>query len=455
MRFPSVPVPDPRRPPHPSRQHGAPAKGWLSVSPAVFPLWGWEAETCCNTPDEAAPGAFPDGNLAAEPVLGPHPARACKAPRPGEEQACVGVLLLPAQSPPRTPLPGTGGALTLCQMLQGETEARIKPGSVLVSVLPWSRTCHARINSFGSLGFSSARELAGAQLRHCLSLCSCLSSPAQRRCWGSAPRLRDGKGCSVPHRDTAPDTGTVTGHRNMGWPGLRASSAQAPCPNRSGSAKQPEFSNAKKRFLRKFPSSFYGGGVGGGMGCGGGGGGREGSVTLAAGFGPHQHDPGPGEERDAIPTAGREQCGATSPHPGPAGTTQGLFYERMLSLPASQPHTSKVLPAPMAATPARSLLPTAARARAGAGKFSAGRRAPMGSLGATAGGDAAREVPVILKIPKSRYPKGAWRGLAPRPSLSFPSPEPAGALGTDKTLSCSPSKASGSRFLTVHRSGFW
>lgn len=128
----------PAGPPNPSRQHGAPAKGWLSVSPAVFPLWGWEAETCCNTPDEAAPGAFPDGNLAAEPVLGPHPARACKAPRPGEEQACVGVLPAPAQGPPHTPLPGTGGALTLCQMLQGETEARVKPGSVLVSVLPWS-----------------------------------------------------------------------------------------------------------------------------------------------------------------------------------------------------------------------------------------------------------------------------------------------------------------------------
>lgn len=111
--FPSVLVPNPHRAPHPSRQRGVPAKGWLSVSPAVFPLRGWEAETCCNTPDEAAPGAFPDGNLAAAPVLGPHPAWTCKAPRPGEEHACVRVLPAPAQSPLHVPpLPGTGGGLT-------------------------------------------------------------------------------------------------------------------------------------------------------------------------------------------------------------------------------------------------------------------------------------------------------------------------------------------------------
>lgn len=98
----------PPRSPHPAAR--VPAKDWLSVSPAVFPLRGWEAETCCNTPDEAAPGAFPDGNLAAEPALGPHPAQACKALQPRQEHACV-ECCRPCSGPPFTPFPGAAGAL--------------------------------------------------------------------------------------------------------------------------------------------------------------------------------------------------------------------------------------------------------------------------------------------------------------------------------------------------------
>lgn len=100
--------------------------------------------------------------------------------------------------------------------------------------------------------------------------------------------------------------------------------------------KQPEFSNEKKnkRFLRKFPSSFHGGGAG--VRGGGGGVGREGSDTSAVGFAPHQH--GLGEQRDAIPTAGRARRGTASLHRSPAGTTQRLLHERMLSRPCSS-HT--------------------------------------------------------------------------------------------------------------------
>lgn len=74
-----------------------------------------------------------------------------------------------------------------------------------------------------------------------------------------------------------------------------------------------------------------------------------------------------------------------------------------------------------------------------AGKFSAGRHAPMGRFGSG-------EILVILKISKSQPPNGARQRLAPRPSLRFPSLEPAGTLSTDETLSCGPSKASGSLF---------
>lgn len=72
------------------RHDAAPAQGWLTFSPVVFHLPGWEAETCCNTTDKAVLRAFPAGNLAAEPVLGALPARACKAPQPGEEPPTSG-----------------------------------------------------------------------------------------------------------------------------------------------------------------------------------------------------------------------------------------------------------------------------------------------------------------------------------------------------------------------------
>lgn len=83
------------------------------------------------------------------------------------------------------------------------------------------------------------------------------------------------------------------------------------------------------RFLRKFRSSFHGGGAG--VRGGGGGARREGSDTSAVGFAPHQQGLGCGEEWDAIPTTGRARCGTTSLHRSPAGTTQRLLCERMLS----------------------------------------------------------------------------------------------------------------------------
>lgn len=170
----------------------------------------------------------------------------------------------------------------------------------------------------------------------------------------------------------------------------------------------------------------------------GGGGKQEGTVTLAGGFASHRHGPSPGEERGCHLSAGRERCEAASLHPSPAGTTQGLFCEGMLSFPASQPHTSEPLPAPqppLQPGPA----PRGHASPGSAGKFGAGRHAPMGRFGSG-------EILVILKISKSQPPNGARQRLAPRPSLRFPSLEPAGTLGTDETLSCGPSKTSGSLF---------
>lgn len=96
-KAPVPPPPQPTHPRHPQRG-AAPAKGWLTFPAVVFHLLGWEAETCCNTTDKAVLGAFPAGNLAAEPVLGPLPARACKAPRPGVEPPMSGCCWHPAPS---------------------------------------------------------------------------------------------------------------------------------------------------------------------------------------------------------------------------------------------------------------------------------------------------------------------------------------------------------------------
>lgn len=164
--------------------------------------------------------------------------------------------------------------------------------------------------------------------------------------------------------------------------------------------KQPEFSDEKKktkkppRFLRKFPSSFHGGGAG--VRGGGGRARREGSDTSAVGFAPHQHGLGCREKRGAIPTAGRARHRTTSLHRSPAGTTQGLLHAKMLSRPSSS-HT----PPNRCRLPRLPLIPgpAALRAWTGAGKSGTGLRAPKGSLGVVAGGDATTEVPVILKIP--------------------------------------------------------
>lgn len=93
------------------RHDAAPARGWLTFSPVVFHLLGWEAETCCNTTDKAVLRAFPAGNLAAESVLGALPARACKAPQPEEEPPASGCCWhrgAAGTRPPHTALPGRG-----------------------------------------------------------------------------------------------------------------------------------------------------------------------------------------------------------------------------------------------------------------------------------------------------------------------------------------------------------
>lgn len=159
--------------------------------------------------------------------------------------------------------------------------------------------------------------------------------------------------------------------------------------------KQPEFSNEKKkRFLRKFPSSFHGGGAG--VRGGGGGAGREGSDTSVL-----------------LPTSTASAAGSSGmPSPPRAGRDAG--QPRCIAAPQG-PHSVYFMKgcsaAPAAATHLRTAagshgrrscqvpLPAALRARAGAGKSGAGLLAPMGSLGAAAGGDATTEVPVILKIP--------------------------------------------------------
>lgn len=159
--------------------------------------------------------------------------------------------------------------------------------------------------------------------------------------------------------------------------------------------------------------------------------------------------PWPGGEQDAVPSTGRERCGATSPHPGPTGTTQSLFSGRMLQLPASQPHTSRNccrLPRPP-------LLPGPTPC----GHTSLGRgwqvqhRAPCPHGKPCRGRCRERDSdnPENPEIPVPERGLGRGGRLAACPCLSFPSPEPAGALGTDKTLSCGPSKASGSHFSAV------
>lgn len=157
----------------------------------------------------------------------------------------------------------------------------------------------------------------------------------------------------MPRRDATP----WPGNRSTGWPALRASSARAPCPNRSGSAKQPEFSN-EKTFPQEIPEQFSQGGL---AEAGGGKveeeeeeGDERGQSPQELVLLPTDMAPAPGRSGIAILTAMR----GTSPHPGPRkGPHRVYFMKGCSSLPASQPHTSKLLPAPTAAAPARSRSP--------------------------------------------------------------------------------------------------
>lgn len=170
----------------------------------------------------------------------------------------------------------------------------------------------------------------------------------------------------------------------------------------------------------------------------GGGGKQEGTVTLAGGFASHQHGPSPGEERGCHLSAGREQCEAASPHPGPAGTTQGLFCERMLSFPASQPHTSEPLPAPTAAAPARARSPRPREPRQGR-QVQRWPPCPHGKIWQQR--DSGN--PENLKIPA---PKWGMATTCSSPQSPFPLAGAGGHTRHDETLSCGPSKASGSLF---------
>lgn len=199
----------------------------------------------------------------------------------------------------------------------------------------------------------------------------------------------------------SPRDSTMAGHRGMGRLGLRASLARVPCPGSPGLVEQPEFSN-EETFPQEIPEHFSRGG-GGKRGAKE----EERNITSATGFAPHRPGPSPaGSRMPSLP-----QAGSDAGRPRRILTLQGPHRFYLVkgcsgSLPAS--HTP---PETAAGSRGRCScqvpLPAAAQAWAGAGKFGAGRHAPTGSLGTA---DARREILVILKIPKSQYPKGAWGG---------------------------------------------
>lgn len=222
----------------------------------------------------------------------------------------------------------------------------------------------------------------------------------------TAEALRPGgclppRGCPLGHPGTWPRDSTAAGHHGMGRLGLRASSAQAPCPGSPGLVEQPEFSN-KKAFPQEIPKHLSRGG-GGEWGAKE----EEGDVTSATGFAPHWPGPGPAGSRTPSPARAGSDAGPPRLIPALQGP-HGVYSVEGCS---SSPPASHTPPGTAAGSRGRRScqvpLPAAARAWAGAGKFSTGRRAPTGSLRVA---DAGRETLIILKIPKSRYPKGAWGG---------------------------------------------